>query len=284
MKTYPPVLIALVALAFTSPIVHAQTPTKIFVASFGNDANDGSRGAPKRNFQAAHDAVAASGQIVALDTAGYGTLIIGKSVAVTVPPGVIAFVTAAGGSDGITINAGTSDRVALRGLIVESATAATGNGIKANTVGDLALDDCTVRNFANAAIVNTAGTIKLYAHNCTLRGNSAGLTLQASAGSGIIIAVATNCLIDQNSSNGVLATATPGGNTDLTLAECTISGNGGALVTQGGGTTVRVDNCRVTGNSIGAFASAGAQILSRSNNTLEKNTSNNAFPGNYIAQ
>jgi hypothetical protein len=50
---------------------HAQA-TRIFVASYGNDANDGSRGAPKRNFQPAHDAVAAGGQIVVLDTAGYG--------------------------------------------------------------------------------------------------------------------------------------------------------------------------------------------------------------------
>jgi hypothetical protein len=45
--------------------VQAQA-TKIFVASFGDDANDGSRGAPKRNFQAAHNAVAANGQIVVL--------------------------------------------------------------------------------------------------------------------------------------------------------------------------------------------------------------------------
>ncbi|MBV9126632.1 MAG: hypothetical protein JO117_00960, partial [Verrucomicrobia bacterium] len=66
---------------------HAQS-TKIFVASYGNDASDGSRGSPKRNFQAAHDAVAAGGEIVVLDTAGYGALSITKSVAVTVPPGV----------------------------------------------------------------------------------------------------------------------------------------------------------------------------------------------------
>lgn len=82
-------LLLLLASVFTA---QAQL-TKIFVASFGNDANDGSRGAPKRNFQAAHDAVAAKGQIVVLDTAGYGALNITKSIEVTVPPGINGFAT-----------------------------------------------------------------------------------------------------------------------------------------------------------------------------------------------
>jgi hypothetical protein len=202
---------------------------------------------------------------------------------VTVPPGVNGFITASGGSDGITINAGTIDRVALRGLIVEGASTAAGNGIKANTVGDLAIDDCTVRNFQSAVVVDTAGTIKLYAHNCTLRGNSTGLAARATASPGAIVAIATSCRIDQNTT-GVNASASPGGSSDLTLAECTISGNGNAFLTQGGGTLVRVDNCRITGNNIGVFTSAGSQVLSRGNNTLEKNTSNNTFSGNYTAQ
>ena len=44
------------------------------------DTNDGTRGAPKRNFQPAHDALAAGGQIVVLDTAGYGALTIDRSI------------------------------------------------------------------------------------------------------------------------------------------------------------------------------------------------------------
>ncbi len=96
---------------------HAQAQlTKIFVSATGNDANDGSRGSPKRNFQAAHDAVATGGSIVVLDTAGYGALNITKSVSVTVPPGVNGFITVSGSSNGVTINAPV---VVLRGLIVE---------------------------------------------------------------------------------------------------------------------------------------------------------------------
>jgi hypothetical protein len=61
--------LAIILLTFAPGNIHAQA-TKIFVASYGNDANDGSRASPKRNFQPAHDAVAAGGEIVALDTAG----------------------------------------------------------------------------------------------------------------------------------------------------------------------------------------------------------------------
>src|SRR4051812_26797345 len=90
--------------------LQAASP-KIFVASFGNDANSGSPASPKRGFQAAHDAVAASGQIVVLDTAGYGTLSITKSVTVTVPPGVNGFITAVGNSNGVTINTASGEIV-----------------------------------------------------------------------------------------------------------------------------------------------------------------------------
>ena len=104
----------LLALVMTPPLLRAQTATKIFVASFGSDANDGSRGAPKRNFQAAHDSLAVAGEIVALDTAGYGALSITKSLGITVPPGVTGFITTTSGSAAVTINA-PSAAVTLRG-------------------------------------------------------------------------------------------------------------------------------------------------------------------------
>jgi hypothetical protein len=51
------------------------------------------------------------------------------------------------------------------------------------------------------------------------------------------------------------------------------------------GGIVRVSNCVVNGNFNGTFVSNSGQILSRGNNTLEKNTNNNtAFPGTYNAK
>src|SRR3954471_2041691 len=109
---------AVAVLVLVAPAATYATP-KIFVASYGNDANSGAPASPKRSFQAAHDAVAAGGQIVALDTAGYGALNITKSLAVTVPPGVSGFVSVTGNNTGILVNAGAGSVVSLRGLIVE---------------------------------------------------------------------------------------------------------------------------------------------------------------------
>src|SRR3954451_7005109 len=107
----PLILFAVVTLALSAAAAIQAAPTKIFVASYGNDANSGSPASPKRGFQAAHDAVAAGGQVVALDTAGYGALSITKSVAVTVAPGVTGTVTTTGSANGVTINVSGSDGI-----------------------------------------------------------------------------------------------------------------------------------------------------------------------------
>lgn len=141
-------LIAALVLAASLSFASAQS-AKIFVASIGNDANDGGRATPKRSFQAAHDAVAAGGEIVALDTAGYGAVSITKSVGIVVPPGVSGFITVAGTfASGVTVNAGTTDTVTLRGLIVEGpGSDKGGSGIKVTKVGALVVEDTTIQDF-----------------------------------------------------------------------------------------------------------------------------------------
>jgi hypothetical protein len=160
--------------------------TKIFVASFGNDGNDGSRGSPKRNFQAAHNAVAAGGQIVVLDTAGYGQLTITKSLAVTVPPGVNGFVTVTGNNNAITLNSGALSRVSLRGLIIEgggsreSTGTGPGFGIYVTSVGTLTVEDCTIRNFLDGLpFLPSNNEAHLAVYNSSVRNCRYGIDVQA---------------------------------------------------------------------------------------------------------
>src|SRR3954469_11095216 len=135
---------AVALLVYGMPAALLAAPSKIFVASYGNDANSGSPASPKRSFQAAHSAVAPGGEIVALDTAGYGPLAINKSVSVIVPPGVTGFVTVSGNVFAISINAAPSDVVSLRGLIVENTAGPSGYGIRSDLVGKLIVEDCAV--------------------------------------------------------------------------------------------------------------------------------------------
>jgi hypothetical protein len=274
-------LLPLLLLALPSAL-NAQL-TKIFVASTGNDANDGSRGAPKRNFQPAHDAVATGGQIVVLDTAGYGRLSINKSVSVTVPPGVNGFVTATAGNNGINVDADASAAVSLRGLIVEGGNDST--GILAFNVGNLTIEDCTVRNFQRGIYVISFTPVNVYVRNTVVRGCSlAGLDLE-NGGNVAVNSIVTDCQFDQNIGTGVLAQlSNASGKVDLTLGDCVISGNGTGVQAGGATTIVRLDNCAVTANTTGTATANGGGLLSRTNNTIENNTGGNGAPVGYSAK
>ncbi len=290
MKFRAPALLApalLLVLFVALPAgLHAQA-TKIFVASTGSDANDGSRGNPKRTFQAAHDAVAAAGQIVVLDTSGYGALTITKSLAVTVPPGVNGFVTVSGGAPGIVINAGAADSIALRGLIIEGGGAnqsSTSNGIEVNSAASVTVEDCTVRNFFSG--IFTVNNGNLYLRRCTLRGCDAGLDLEPGNADSRAATIAESCRFEQGPSLGLFVSPSAGGNADVTLRNCVISGSnvGIAAVPSNAVAVVRVDNCRIVDNDTGISTSTGGQVFSRGNNTLENNSLGNNFPATYSAK
>src|SRR6516164_2603687 len=117
---------------------------RVFVSVTGNDANPCTAGSPCKTFQAAHDAVLAGGEISVLDTGGYGTLIINKAVSI-VAVGVQASIAIPSGGTGVTINAGSTDKVSLRGLTLDG-QGVSADGIDFNSGGSLTMDDCVVRN------------------------------------------------------------------------------------------------------------------------------------------
>ncbi len=263
-----------------APATARAQATKIFVASTGNDANDGSRNAPKRNFQPAHDAVAAGGSIVVLDTAGYGALTITKSLAVTVPPGVNGFTSVSGSSDGIIITAGSTDAIALRGLIIEGAGTGGTSGIRVNSAGSVRVEDCTVRSFGGGINLLSSG-VQVTLANTGVRNCVSGLLAQLPAAT----VVASACRFEVNSSFGVVASTTSGGaGVEITLTNCVLAGNTVGVAGAGAPTVVRVSDCIVAANNTGALQGSGSQILSRANNTLESNPAGNTFPGAYSAK
>ncbi|MBV9658304.1 MAG: hypothetical protein JO295_09360 [Verrucomicrobia bacterium] len=270
--------------------LHAQA-SKIFVASYGNDANDGSRGSPKRDFQPAHDAVALGGQIVVLDTAGYGALNIAKSVTITVPPGVNGFVTVANSATAITINTTTTgDVVTLRGLIIEDVTSdglpfGGSYGVNVLKAGIVNVENCTVRNFAYGINLATANAATLNVFGCDLLGNGYGVAVQATTAV-TLAAVVADCRFVANDPAVYTNTTNASGNADVTVNNSVFSRNGDGLYANGA-TTIRVSNSSITGGTGGGVHQGDVQkslILSRGNNTLEKNASANTFPGTYSAK
>ena len=106
-------------LAFT--VMAYAAPQRTFVsAHHGNDANTANNCSitqPCRNFNAAIGVVNAGGEVVALDSGGYGATTISKAVTLTGPTGVYVAITAlTAGSSAITVSAASTDTVVLRGL------------------------------------------------------------------------------------------------------------------------------------------------------------------------
>src|SRR6266545_1898446 len=113
--------LALVGLAASSshPALAVGSQIRTFVASTGSDANLCSRSAPCRTFGAALAQTAGGGEIVALDSGGYGAVTIGQAVTIVAAPGVQASISPASGA-AITVSAGAGDVVVLRNLYLNA--------------------------------------------------------------------------------------------------------------------------------------------------------------------
>ncbi len=92
------------------------------------------------------------GEVIVLDSAGYGPVTITKSVSITVPAGVYGGISVAGTSNatGVLV-ANTAINVVLRGLTIHSVGAADGistYGVRMTDGSTLTIENCVVSNFA----------------------------------------------------------------------------------------------------------------------------------------
>jgi hypothetical protein len=117
----------------------------------GNDANPCTGGSPCKTFQHAHEVVLPGGEISILDTGGYGTLTITKSLSIVNPLGVEASIATASGQAAITINAGPIDVVSLRGLTL-GGTGVGEIGILFTSGATLEIADCVARGYTGRGL------------------------------------------------------------------------------------------------------------------------------------
>jgi len=166
----------MVSLFLVSAAPAMALSNRVFVKSSGMDVGTCPLSAPCRSFSYAMTQVAPSGEVIALDTAGYGTFTISQPVSVFAPNGVTAFIAVTAGT-GISITAGSSDAVILRGL------ALSGNGgtigIEFHSGFSLSVENCIINGFDADGIdmIRNLDTTnpRLRIENSTIRYNGVGV-------------------------------------------------------------------------------------------------------------
>ena len=169
-------------LLLASATVALAASQRTFVASTGSDASPTcSLTAPCRSFNAAIAQTLGGGEVVILDTAGYGPMVINKAIKIIGPSGVYGGISVPGGASGITtgilINAANGDDVTLRGLDISGVPGAVGPfpdiGIDIQNAGGVHIEKSSIGNFTQDTSicikVNVATTVRVYVDDSFLR-------------------------------------------------------------------------------------------------------------------
>jgi nitrous oxidase accessory protein NosD len=287
--------LSVLCLAAASPAF--ALANRVFVsARSGNDTNSCSNIlTPCQTFAGAVLQLNPGGDAIVLDSGGYGPVTITQALTIEAPAGVTAFIHSPSG-DAITINAGASDTVVLRGLALNGGS---GNGITVKTVGVLHVESCVINGFGSSGLFFGASG-QLFVKDTVARGNfGVGIFLVPS--SGIAKASIDHCRLEGNSIgwfSGNTSVATirdsvaagqssdgflcEGQGAELNIENCVSANNLwgiDALVSS----LVRVSNSTVADNSVGLRVS-NSSLLTRSNNTVEGNGTDGAFTGTFSAR
>lgn len=313
MMGFPRLVSLLAGMTLAAAVTGVQAAQRSFVASFGLDTNPCTLTAPCRGFQAAVNVVDPGGEVIALDSAGYGPFTVNKAVQVTAPPGVYAGITVIGTSGtAVTINAGASDMVVLRGLTLK--------GPGGNVLGSLGIDfqaglglhveNCVISGFGSPAIrFGAAG--ELFVKGTVVRDNNGGgVVVTAPAGTPAVASISHSWLENNGAFEGVLAAANSrvtvresvvsgnairgmravggvAGSAEMNVENCTITGNGEGILSGSTGTDnaiVRVSNNMISHNGTGVRFLNANTLVSGGGNTVQGNTNNGTFSGNYLKQ
>ena len=268
-------LLTAVATTFISLQVQAVQRTHVS-AAFGADANAASNctaAAPCRFFTAAMTVTDPNGEVIVLDSGGYGAVTITQSVALIAPTGVYAGISVFPGADGVTI-ATSGVNVVLRGLTINGQGG--NNGITMTAGSSLTVENCVISNLSGSGIFVNAITSVNITDTTVRRNINYGIDFQNG-----VKATITRAMVSGNVNGigirveGIIASTT----TTADIADSTIDGNFIGVLAYSSNATAVVkvsvrDSRAVRNVSTGLYASSSAGAaasLTASNNIVANN-------------
>jgi len=296
MKTR--ILTAAILSALAFPIAAHAAATRTHVSNAGSDANatfSCDYANPCRTFAAALAVTTPGGEILAIDSSGYGKVVIDRSVSIIAAPGVFAGI-GVGSGNGVTI-ATAGVNVVLRGLTINN-MGSSGDGIHMDAGDSLVVQNCVIANFAvsSSSGLFVAGTMRVRLLDSLLQGNYIGASfsggpkvlvsgsrfldsgthgLYASAtGAGVVTRV--EVIRSEASGNvnvGFYPTASDSARAELNLKDSVASrnSNGVNALASGGTALARVSNSLISGNTSYGLrgAGSGAKLVAAGNRVTD---------------
>ncbi len=263
------ILIAAAGFGLSALPANAQA-ARTFVSGVGSDLNPCSRTAPCSTFVGAMSKTAAGGEIDCLDSGGFGTVTIDKSLTIDCT-GVGGSILSVGGTTAVTVNTGPSDRVILRNL---NFTGAGSGGIAIRFLAGLHLvvENVRIANYTNAGIeVNKSTSGNIYVRDAVISNVPTGIRLSTTTGA--IMAQIDNTRID-NVTNGLDVTST--GVVASISNSVVMAASGAGLLTSGPG-FINASKTVLARNGIGVNSISFGGSIRISSNALDDNTTGIAF-------
>ena len=263
------ILIAAAGFGLSAIPANAQA-ARTFVSGVGSDLNPCSRTAPCSTFVGAMSKTAAGGEIDCLDSGGFGTVTIDKSLTIDCT-GVGGSILSVGGTTAVTVNTGPNDRVILRNL---NFTGAGSGGIAIRFLAGLHLvvENVRIANYTNAGIeVNKSTSGNIYVRDAVISNVPTGIRLSTTTGA--IMAQIDNTRID-NVTNGLDVTST--GVVASISNSVVMAASGAGLLTSGPG-FINASKTILARNGIGVNSISFGGSIRISSNALDDNTTGIAF-------
>jgi hypothetical protein len=259
--------------------------SRAWVSGHGTDAAGcGAPTSPCRSLQyVVSNIIAPSGEIDILDPAGYGTVTIPFALSI-----INDGVGTAGVQEGdqydaaITISAGASDNVTLRGLNIDG-LGTGGVGILFKSGGSLTIVNCVVRHFALEGIdfSPTSGSTRVSISNTIVSDNGYYGIILAASGAVIVEGVISQTTTNDNGYTGIYLDSSSA-NVIATVVDCVAFNNASyGFTSNGTGADMLLGHSVAAGNIYGVYITGGGTAHSYGDNKLGGN--NNAVYGSLMS-
>ena len=301
---------ALLVLAALGGPAFATSP-RTFVSGHGADAGACASAAPCRSFAYALTQTNAGGEVDVLDPADYGAVTIAKAVSIVNDGAGAAGIQGTAGGTAITVSAGASDAVQLRGLTIDGAGIG-GNGVTLLNGGNLEIVNCVVRNFADSGIVIKPSTSAKFLVSGSRGGGNAGYGIAVAPVAAAVVSGVIDRVVANANKYGiaVLGAQGTGATLKVTVVDSIVSNNsifgiftsslvghpaGNVLVSNSvvnynayglaawPNSALRIDHTAVTGNGTGVTTNSG-KVYTYGNNNIDGNTNDHIAALTFLSQ